>query len=103
MTLYMNHCRATSATTHVVLGQFKTCVILLGGYVLFESDPGVVSIGGAVVALCGMSVYTSLNLQESPENSSKHLPKQNSSSTKAKSTSEDNKDSNVNTTPTTIV
>lgn len=94
---------ATSATTHVVLGQFKTCVILLGGYVLFESDPGVVSIGGAVVALCGMSVYTSLNLQDSPENSSKHVPKPNSSSTKPKSTSEDNKDSNVNTTPTTIV
>ncbi|KAH1211333.1 Nucleotide-sugar uncharacterized transporter 2 [Glycine max] len=83
---------ATSATTHVVLGQFKTCVILLGGYLLFESDPGVVSIGGAVVALSGMSVYTSLNLQEPQEPSSK-----------PKSTSEDTKstDSNVNTTTTT--
>lgn len=70
-------------------------MILLGGYLLFESDPGVVSIGGAVVALSGMSVYTSLNLQESQEN------------TKPKSTSEDTTStaSNVNsdTTTTTIV
>ncbi|KAI4388575.1 hypothetical protein MLD38_000891 [Melastoma candidum] len=55
---------ATSATSHVVLGQFKTCMILLGGYVLFGSDPGPVSIGGALVALGGMSVYTSLNLKK---------------------------------------
>ncbi|GMY30909.1 nucleotide-sugar uncharacterized transporter 2 [Fagus crenata] len=67
---------ATSATTHVVLGQFKTCVILLGGYLIFSSDPGFVSICGAFTALCGMSVYTSLNLQESSESSSKQLPKQ---------------------------
>lgn len=54
-------CRATSATSHVILGQFKTCVILLGGYLFFASDPGLVSIIGAVLALSGMSVYTSLN------------------------------------------
>lgn len=57
--------RATSATSHVILGQFKTCVILLGGYMLFESDPGFVSICGAVVALVGMSAYTSYSLRES--------------------------------------
>ncbi|RVX14882.1 Nucleotide-sugar uncharacterized transporter 2 [Vitis vinifera] len=62
---------ATSATSHVVLGQFKTCVILLGGYILFKSDPGFVSICGAVAALCGMSVYTSLNLRGSGESSGK--------------------------------
>ncbi|RDY08104.1 Nucleotide-sugar uncharacterized transporter 2, partial [Mucuna pruriens] len=84
---------ATSATTHVVLGQFKTCVILLGGYLLFDSDPGVVSIGGAVVALSGMSLYTTMNLQESPENLT---------SSKQKSTGEDSTDLNVNITPTTI-
>ncbi|GFS45175.1 nucleotide/sugar transporter family protein [Actinidia rufa] len=66
---------ATSATSHVVLGQFKTCVILLGGYVLFDSDPGFVSICGAVTALCGMSVYTTLNLKKSQE-SLNQLPKQ---------------------------
>lgn len=65
---------ATSATSHVVLGQFKTCVILLGGYFIFNSDPGFVSICGAITALTGMSVYTSLNLQESSESSSKQLP-----------------------------
>ncbi|XP_006855232.2 uncharacterized membrane protein At1g06890 [Amborella trichopoda] len=58
---------ATSATTHVVLGQFKTCIILLGGSLLFQSDPGVMSICGAVGALCGMSVYTYLNLQKTTD------------------------------------
>ncbi|XP_076936291.1 nucleotide-sugar uncharacterized transporter 1-like [Bidens hawaiensis] len=53
----------TSATTHVVLGQFKTCVILLGGFILFGSNPGSTSIFGAVTALAGMSFYTHLNLR----------------------------------------
>ncbi|XP_035549952.1 nucleotide-sugar uncharacterized transporter 2 isoform X2 [Juglans regia] len=82
---------ATSATSHVILGQFKTCVILLGGYLIFDSDPGFVSICGAFAALCGMSVYTSYNLQESRESSSKQLPKINSpppSRAKANSTEE---------------
>ncbi|RZC71214.1 hypothetical protein C5167_034397 [Papaver somniferum] len=56
---------ATSATTHVVLGQFKTCVILLGGFLIFGSNPGVTSICGATAALAGMSVYTYLNLLNS--------------------------------------
>ncbi|CAL1353755.1 unnamed protein product [Linum trigynum] len=60
---------ATSATSHVVLGQFKTCMILIGGYLLFESDPGFISICGAIVALGGMSVYTSLNLRETKKES----------------------------------
>ncbi|KAK4751564.1 hypothetical protein SAY87_005046 [Trapa incisa] len=67
---------ATSATSHVVLGQFKTCVILLGGYVFFKSDPGFMSICGALVALCGMSVYTSLNLHKSADVSGKPPAKQ---------------------------
>ncbi|XP_031403432.1 nucleotide-sugar uncharacterized transporter 2 isoform X1 [Punica granatum] len=67
---------ATSATSHVVLGQFKTCVILLGGYVFFNSDPGFVSICGVLAALCGMSIYTSLNLQKSGEVTGKPIPKQ---------------------------
>ncbi|KAF3331396.1 Triose-phosphate Transporter family [Carex littledalei] len=58
---------ATSATSHVVLGQFKTIVIMLGGYILFKSDPGPVSLCGAFVALCGMSLYTYLNLNRSVE------------------------------------
>lgn len=53
---------ATSATTHVVLGQFKTCAILLGGFILFGSNPGTTSICGALTALVGMSFYTYRNL-----------------------------------------
>lgn len=67
---------ATSATSHVVLGQFKTCVILLGSYFVFGSDPGFVSICGAVTALGGMSAYTSLNLQQQHDNK-QQLPKHN--------------------------
>ncbi|KAI9115798.1 hypothetical protein K1719_013467 [Acacia pycnantha] len=65
---------ATSATSHVVLGQFKTCVILLGGYLILDSDPGIVSLGGALIALTGMSVYTSLNLKQKSQE--KQLPKE---------------------------
>ncbi|KAL2232850.1 uncharacterized membrane protein At1g06890-like [Sesamum indicum] len=66
---------ATSATTHVVLGQFKTCVILLGGFLLFGSNPGLTSILGAATALIGMSFYTYLNLQ-SRQQSAKVSPRQ---------------------------
>lgn len=54
---------ATSAISHVVLGQFKTCVLLLGSYYLFGSNPGTTSILGATVAIAGMSFYTYLNLR----------------------------------------
>ncbi|KAK1388385.1 TPT domain-containing protein [Heracleum sosnowskyi] len=54
----------TSAVTHVILGQFKTCVILLGGFLLFGSNPGTTSISGAITALGGMSFYTHLNLRK---------------------------------------
>ncbi|KAM0942843.1 putative sugar phosphate transporter domain-containing protein [Dioscorea sansibarensis] len=60
---------ATSATSHVVLGQFKTCVILLGGFLLFDSVPGMTSICGAITALAGMSLYTYLNLQDTWQSS----------------------------------
>ncbi|KAF2317613.1 hypothetical protein GH714_025561 [Hevea brasiliensis] len=53
---------ATSAISHVVLGQFKTCVVLLGNFYLFGSNPGVTSICGAFTAIAGMSAYTYLNL-----------------------------------------
>lgn len=53
--------RATSAITHVVLGQFKTCVLLLGNFYIFGSNSGVVSVCGAVVAIIGTSLYTYLN------------------------------------------
>ncbi|KAF7806704.1 nucleotide-sugar uncharacterized transporter 1-like [Senna tora] len=71
---------ATSAISHVVLGQFKTCVLLLGNYYLFGSNPGKTSISGAFTAIAGMSVYTYLNLKPqsskvSPRQPSSTLPK----------------------------
>ncbi|RWR91477.1 hypothetical protein CKAN_02063200 [Cinnamomum micranthum f. kanehirae] len=66
---------ATSATTHVVLGQFKTCVILLGGFILFHSNPGITSICGAITALAAMSVYTYLNLPDSHQQATKESPR----------------------------
>ncbi|KAF4392813.1 nucleotide-sugar uncharacterized transporter 1 [Cannabis sativa] len=54
---------ATSAVSHVVLGQFKTCVVLLGNFYLLGSNPGLTSIGGAFTAIAGMTVYTYLNLK----------------------------------------
>ncbi|KAL1217445.1 Nucleotide-sugar uncharacterized transporter 1 [Cardamine amara subsp. amara] len=52
---------ATSAITHVVLGQFKTCVLLLGNYYIFGSNSGMISVCGAFVAIMGTSLYTYLN------------------------------------------
>ncbi|CAN6725709.1 unnamed protein product [Malus baccata var. baccata] len=72
---------ATSAVTHVVLGQFKTCVILLGNYYLFSSNPGKTSISGAFTAIAGMSIYTYLNLKLQ---SSKTSPRQAASLPKSK-------------------
>ncbi|KAI4307837.1 hypothetical protein L6164_030975 [Bauhinia variegata] len=93
---------ATSATSHVVLGQFKTCVILVGGYLLFNSDPGFVSVVGVVVALSGMSVYTSLNMQESQEGFNKQLPKQMPPSPKPKTNNADSVESNIKITPAVV-
>jgi len=64
MYFYLVIYSATSAVSHVVLGQFKTCIILLGNYYLFGSNPGIISICGAFTAIVGMSVYTCLNLKQ---------------------------------------
>ncbi|KAK6235800.1 hypothetical protein SCA6_011137 [Theobroma cacao] len=66
---------ATSAISHVVLGQFKTCVLLLGNYYIFSSNPGTTSICGALVAISGMSFYTYLNLQNGKLKSEKGSPR----------------------------
>lgn len=72
---------ATSAVSHVVLGQFKTCVLLLGNYYLFGSNPGTISICGAFMAIAGMSIYTYLNLRQQ---SNKVSPRQVSTLPKSK-------------------
>ncbi|XP_020580372.1 uncharacterized membrane protein At1g06890-like isoform X2 [Phalaenopsis equestris] len=69
---------ATSAVSHVVLGQFKTCVILLGGFLLFNSNPGILSICGAIIALGGMSLYTYLNMLASHQQAAKPTNRQSS-------------------------
>lgn len=93
---------ATSATSHVVLGQFKTCVILLAGYVVFGSDPGPLSLCGAVAALGGMSVYTLLSLRESREKESSSLQKQNLPSQDPKRVEEDVNDANADSTSNSV-
>ncbi|GJM86686.1 hypothetical protein PR202_ga02570 [Eleusine coracana subsp. coracana] len=70
---------ATSALSHVVLGQFKIIVIVLSGYLIFGSDPGITSVCGAVVALGGMSFYTYLGLmKDSATGNKKPMSRQNS-------------------------
>ncbi|KAL9442302.1 hypothetical protein AB3S75_020744 [Citrus x aurantiifolia] len=75
---------ATSAISHVVLGQFKTCIILLGNYYIFGANPGTISICGAFVAIVGMSFYTYLNLCNSKHQSSKASLQNGSSLPKSK-------------------
>lgn len=77
---------ATSALAHVVLGQFKTIVIMLSGYLVFKSDPGFTSLCGAVIALAGMSVYTYLGMKESAASGRRNSlnSRQNSHSNKPK-------------------
>lgn len=41
---------------------------------MFNSDPGPTSLCGAVTALGGMSVYTSLSLKDSAESVVKQIP-----------------------------
>ncbi|KMS95696.1 hypothetical protein BVRB_005860 [Beta vulgaris subsp. vulgaris] len=86
---------ATSAITHVVLGQFKTCVILIGGYLLFGSNPGITSICGAITALMGMSIYTYLNLHNSDDHSNKTAAKQASFSSPKSKLSRENGETHV--------
>uniref|UniRef100_A0A6M2E9M3 Sugar phosphate transporter domain-containing protein n=1 Tax=Populus davidiana TaxID=266767 RepID=A0A6M2E9M3_9ROSI len=77
---------ATSAISHVVLGQFKTCVVLLGNYYIFGSNPGATSICGALMAIGGMSCYTYLNICNPKPQTGKLSP--GKSSTQSRSSKE---------------
>ena len=70
--------RATSAISHVVLGQFKTCVVLLGNFCIFGSNPGMTSISGAFMAIAGMSGYTYLNIHNPKPQTGKSSPTKSS-------------------------
>jgi hypothetical protein len=60
---------------------------MISGYLVFNSDPGFISLCGAVMALAGMSVYTYLGMKESSTNNSRRNPlnpRQNSHLLKSK-------------------
>ncbi|CAI0554985.1 unnamed protein product [Linum tenue] len=83
---------ATSPVSHVVLGQFKTCIVLLGNYYIFGSNPGVISIFGALIAIGGMSGFTYLNLQNVKSSSSQTAPQKSSSKDKSRLSKENGGD-----------
>ncbi|CAI0399278.1 unnamed protein product [Linum tenue] len=62
---------ATSPVPHVVLSQFKACIVLLGNYYVFGSNPRVISIFGALIAIGGISGFTHLNQTVSQKSQSK--------------------------------
>ena len=50
----------TSAVTYQVVGHLKTCLTLLGGYIMFDSKAAALSIynvAGVIIALIGMMLY----------------------------------------------
>ncbi|CAH2069668.1 unnamed protein product [Thlaspi arvense] len=89
--------RATSAITHVVLGQFKTCVLLLGNFYIFGSNSGAISVCGAIVAIMGTSLYTYLNTRGQALKASSSPP--SSSPSDKKSRFNDLKDDEKNLEP----
>jgi len=58
---------ACSALTHTILGQLKACVIIIGGWLLFDQPYPAKSVAGAAVAICAMVWYTKANLDEQTE------------------------------------
>ena len=84
--------RATSAISHVVLGQFKTCVVLLGNFCIFGSNPGATSICGAFMAIAGMSGYTYLNIHNPKPQTGKSSPRKSSTQSRLSKENGDNHD-----------
>lgn len=62
---------------------------------MFGSNPGIISICGAITALIGMSVYTYLSLHNSDQLSNKNGSKQASFSSPKSRLSRENGDSHV--------
>ena len=47
----------TSPLAHILLGQLKTIIILLGGVLFFDEEPSLRTFVGAATALTGMTLY----------------------------------------------
>eukprot|EP00540_Astrosyne_radiata_P019543 CAMPEP_0116844174 /NCGR_PEP_ID=MMETSP0418-20121206/12518_1 /TAXON_ID=1158023 /ORGANISM="Astrosyne radiata, Strain 13vi08-1A" /LENGTH=164 /DNA_ID=CAMNT_0004475051 /DNA_START=182 /DNA_END=676 /DNA_ORIENTATION=+ len=58
------------ALAHVLLGQFKTAVIMLGGYILFQSRMSPMQLLGALLAVLAIVAYTHVTVQEKSKSSS---------------------------------
>jgi solute carrier family 35 protein E3 len=54
----------TSALTHVLLGQLKTCVVIWCGFLFFAQVPSARSLLGAAIVVVSVVVYTKFNLNE---------------------------------------
>jgi hypothetical protein len=54
----------TSALTHILLGQLKTCTIILLGSLLFHTQPTLKSLVGSAVVVVAVTAYTYVNVQE---------------------------------------
>eukprot|EP00127_Corallochytrium_limacisporum_P005307 Clim_evm38s202 gene=Clim_evmTU38s202 len=54
----------TSPVSYNVLGHFKLCVVLLGGWIVFQEQLNYVQMFGTAIALGGIFWYTHLKLQE---------------------------------------
>ena len=55
---------ACSPLTHILLGQAKSSIVMVVGFLLLGYNPGWESLLGAVVAIVAMVAYTHVNLRE---------------------------------------
>jgi hypothetical protein len=53
-----------SPLTHIILGQAKSSIVMVVGFLLLGYNPGMDSLLGAIIAILAMIAYTYVNLQE---------------------------------------
>ena len=56
-----------NAIAHVLLGQLKTCAIILGAFMLFGAEYSLVQLAGAAVAVGAIVFYTHTTMKEKSE------------------------------------
>jgi hypothetical protein len=50
--------------THILLGQAKSCIIVITGFLLLGNFPGWLSLSSAVIAIISVTLYTFVNVKE---------------------------------------